>query len=167
MRLGLLGQVRRRWCGRGVKLRQRVQLVYQWRYLVVWLDMAGQLAWAWLERLNKETLAPLVAQWRAAGLAGVVWDNAPSHTARRVRPVGLPLVGLPAYAPELNPPERLFEELRRVLEGRVYASLEEKMALAEQHLHAFAADPARLRRLTSWAWIRQNLDLLPEQMISS
>ena len=33
MRLGLIGQVRRRWTPRGVKLRQPVEFTYKWAYL--------------------------------------------------------------------------------------------------------------------------------------
>jgi hypothetical protein len=35
MRLGLHGQVRRRWAPRGIKLRQRVEVRYEWRYLTL------------------------------------------------------------------------------------------------------------------------------------
>jgi len=35
MRLGLLGQVRRVWGRRGEKLRRRVELRYEWVYLVL------------------------------------------------------------------------------------------------------------------------------------
>ena len=33
MRLGLIGQVRRRWAPRGVKIRQPVEFTYKWAYL--------------------------------------------------------------------------------------------------------------------------------------
>jgi len=33
MRVGLIGQVRRRWASRGVKLRQAVEFTYAWPYL--------------------------------------------------------------------------------------------------------------------------------------
>ena len=38
MRLGLLGQVRWVWGRRGEKLRQRVELRYEWVYLVLGVD---------------------------------------------------------------------------------------------------------------------------------
>jgi hypothetical protein len=38
MRLGLLGQVRRVWGRRGEKLRRRVELRYEWVYLVLGVD---------------------------------------------------------------------------------------------------------------------------------
>ena len=41
--------------------------------------------------------------------------------------VGLPTVVQRAYSPEPNPAERVFEETRRWVEGRIYGSIEEKM----------------------------------------
>ena len=49
--------------------------------------------------------------------------------------------------------ERLFEFLRSRSEGPVYASLDDKVAAVIVILWAFDADPARVRRLTGWAWI--------------
>jgi hypothetical protein len=162
MRLGLHGRVRRVWAPRGVKIRQRVQLVYEWRYLVLAVDgMRGRLWWQWTTSMRKEAIAPVVAAWQAAGLQALVWDGAPAHRARLVREVGLTLLTQPAAAPELNPAERVFQELRRAVEGLVYATLAEKMAVVERELTALAADPPRLRRLTGWTWIAETLAQLP------
>ncbi len=48
----------------------------------------------------------------------MVWDGAPSHRSGVVQEAGFALVQQPAYEPELDPVERLFEELRRVVEGK-------------------------------------------------
>ena len=161
LRLGLHGQVRRRWTPRGVTLRLKVQVRYVWRYLALAVEPSGRLHWAWLERCRKEPVAELVGRWQAAGLRALVWDNAPSHTATLVREVGLPLVGLPPYSPELNPAERIFQEIRRAVEGEVYADIDAKIAAVEAVLAPLAADPARVRRLCGWDWITDTLTQLP------
>jgi hypothetical protein len=161
MRLGLHGQVRRRWTPRGVKLRLRVQVRYVWRYLALAVDPTGHLRWRWLERFRKEPVAETVAGWRADGVAALVWDSAPSHTAKLVRGLGLPLVALPPYSPELNPAERVFAELRRAVEGLLYPDIDAKMAAVEAILAELAADPARVRRLVGWSWITDALAQLP------
>lgn len=161
MRLGLHGQVRRRWTPRGVKLRLKVEIRYVWRYLALAVDLTGRLRWRWLERFRKEPIAETITAWHADGVAALVWDNAPSHTAKLVHAVGLPLVGLPPYSPELNPPERVFEELRRAVEGVVYGDIAHKVAAVEAVLLDLAADPARVQRLVGWEWIRQSLAALP------
>lgn len=155
MRLGLRGVVRRVWAPRGVKVVQPLQLTYVWRYLALAVNgLTGTLRWCWLASMKKEAVAEAVRQWQADGLAALVWDGAASHRARVVRDLGLPLVSQPPAAPELNPAERVFEEVRRVVEGRSYATLEAKMAVVDRFLGELGADPGRLRRLTGWTWIR-------------
>ena len=95
------------------------------------------------------------------GLEVEVWDGASGHRAPKVRRVGLMLVQQPPYAPELQPAERVFEELRRVVEGQVYAMLEEKVAAVERELQALAADPARVKALAGWHWIEEAWAALP------
>lgn len=154
MRVGLRGMVRRVWAPRGVKVRQAQALVYTWRYLAVALNgLTGMLHWAWLPNMKKEGLAQLVGDWQTAGVAALVWDGAASHRAHVVRDAGLPLITQPPASPELNPSERLFQELRRHLEGRAYPDLDAKIARADAFLRDLAAAPGRLRALTGWAWI--------------
>ena len=61
-----------------------------------------------------------------------------------VKAVGLPLIWQPPAAPELHPAERVFEELRREVEGRVYGTIEKKMAALERALKELAASPERV-----------------------
>ena len=166
MRVGWGGQVRGVWAPRGVKVRQVLEVPYEWRYLALAADgPAGQLTWTWLPNRRKESVVEAVRTWAAGGLRAVVWDGAASHRARLVRDQaqarGLALVGLPPASPELNPAERVFEELRRAVEGRVYGTLDAKVAAVERELQALAADPARVQRLTGWAWIRDAVAQLP------
>lgn len=161
MRLGLHGQVRRRWTLRGVKLRQKVEIRYVWRYLALWVEPMGWLSWKWLPHMGKEMVAETVPEWRREGAKAVVWDRAPSHRAKMVREIGLPLVEQPPYSPELNPAERVFEEVRRVVEGVVYGDIENKMAVVETFLRELAADPERVQRLVGWSWISDALSALP------
>ncbi len=62
-------------------------------------------------------------------------------------------MALPPYSPELNPAERLFEEVRRRVEGEVYATLADKVDAVEAFLRELDADPARVRRLCGWDWL--------------
>ena len=158
LRLGLRGQVRRVLAPRGVKVVQRVQVEYRWAWLLLGVDpRSGRLEWRWLERFRQEHLKPALEAWAAA----VVWDGAGPHRGKALR--GLPgaRVPLPPYAPELNPAERVFAEVRRRVEGRVYATLADKQAEAEALLAELAADPARVRRLCGWRRLRAAFAALP------
>jgi transposase len=164
LRVGLRGTTRRVWGRRGVKVRQRLQLTYQWRYLFLVVDgQRGRIWSGWTDTLKADALWPLVAGLQEMHvLDGLVWDNAPSHRDADIRALDLAQVALPPYSPELNPAERLFEEIRRQVEGRVYASLDEKVAAVQALLDELDTDPARVRRLCGWDWITDALAALPE-----
>jgi len=161
MRVGLHGQVRRRWCPRGIKLVQRQQIQYVWRYLMLMVDVqAGRLHWCWLERLRKEVVREAILPW-SSEIDAIVWDSAPSHKAKVVKDIDIVMVNQPPYSPEVNPPERLFEELRREIEGDVYGTIDDKIAKVDAFLNQLASDPARVKQLLGWQWIRDSLAQLP------
>lgn len=162
-RIGLRGTTRRVWGRRGVKVRQRLQLRYEWAYLFAAVDArTGTIWWDWVDTMKAIDLQPVVAEVRARDLLdGLVRDGAPSHADADIRAVGLPLVALPPYSPELNPAERLFEEVRRHVEGTVYATLADKVDAVQAFLQDLDADPARVRSLCGWDWLTAAHDALP------
>ena len=166
LRLGLRGTTRRVWGRRGTQVRQRLQLKYEWRYLFAAVDgQAGQIWWDWVPSMKAEALWPTIAGIQElAILDGLVWDNAPSHRDDAITDLDLAFVGLPPYSPELNPAERLFEEIRRRFEGRVYATLDAKAAAVQAFLAELDADPPRVRRLCGWDWITAAIATLPEPL---
>jgi hypothetical protein len=159
LRLGLRGQVRRVLGRRGIPVVQRLQLRYQWAYLFLAVEpRAGTLRWCWLARCRAALLKEVLAAWVPDA---VVWDSHGAHTARLLAELPVVRVRLPAYSPELNPAERVFQEVRRHVEGRVYASVAEKQAVVDAYLAELAADPARVRQLCGWDWLTAALDALP------
>jgi transposase len=159
LRLGLRGQVRRVLAPRGVKVVQRLQLRYQWAYLLLAVDpRAGTLRWRWLDRCRAGPIKQALAEWAPDA---VLWDGHGAHTARLLADLPVARVRLPPYSPELNPAERVFQELRRRVEGRCYDTVADKQARADAYLAELAADPARVRQLCGWAWLTAALDALP------
>lgn len=165
MRVGLMGTMRRVWGRRGVKIRQRIQFVREWRYLHLVVDPArGRLWWFWSHTMQATVARSLItATQKETDLAAVVWDRAPSHHDDTVRALDFPLIEQPPYAPELNPAERVFEHLRAGVEGVVYPTIEDKVAAVEAILAELDADPQRVQSLTNWHWIVDNLDHLPQE----
>ena len=163
MRVGLRGMVRRVWGRQGVKVRQRLQLVYEWLYLFLVVDgQKGKLYWSWIDSMRGDmTAAAVNGLKQQTEIAAVVWDGAASHRSELVRGVGLPLIGLPPYSPELNPAERVFQEVRRWIEGRVYLSLKDKVAAVEVFLTEIESDPNRVRALAGWDWIEEAIHRSP------
>lgn len=166
MRLGLRGMVRRVWGRRGVKVQRRLQLSYQWRSLFVVVDgRAGRISWCWHDSMaTTELLGMVRAVQQQTDVAALVWDGAPSHRDERVAALGVPLITLPPYSPELNPAARFFEALRRAVDGEPYASLDEKVAAVQQVLEPWDADPTRVRSLCGWQWIADAAQALPADL---
>jgi hypothetical protein len=119
---------------------------------------AGRVHWCWNESMASDEIVMAVGGlFREALVDVLVWDGAGSHKDGRLAEFGRPLIALPPYSPELNPAERVFEELRKVVEGAVYATLEDKVAAVEAELETLDADPARVRSLANWQWIEAAL----------
>jgi transposase len=95
-----------------------------------------------------------------AGVKGVVWDHAAFHKTKMVGEVGLRRIYQPPYSPELNPAERVLEEVRRWVEGRRYESIEAKKAAVEEVLRRLEAE-GKVSSLVGWRYIRQALNALP------
>ena len=84
----------------------------------------------------------------------LILDGAGWHKSHALRiPDNLTLLHLPPYAPELNPAELLWRELRqRYLSNRVYADLQELDRALEEAWRRLSDDP--LRQLTNFDWIQ-------------
>jgi hypothetical protein len=145
-----------------VKVRQWLQIAYEWRYLFLAVDsQAGRLYWCWLPALTAIDIRSTIRGLQPFGLAALVGDRAATHHDQGVRALGLPLVAQPAASPELNLAERVFEELRRAGEGTVDATLGKKVEAVEAGLARLDIDPECVRRLTGWAWITTSVGQLP------
>jgi transposase len=121
---------------------------------------AGRLWWDWVKRVRGVERAQVLRAWKGAGVKGVVWDHPAFHKAKAVGEVGLRRVYQPPYSPELNPAERVLEEVRRWVEGRRYESIEAKKAAVEEVLRRLEAE-GKVSSLVGWRYIRQALNALP------
>jgi len=158
MRMGLIGQVRRVWAPRGVKVVQGVEYKREWAYLNLAVNgLSGKLLWDWAENMKGVSIAPIVKGWEDKGVSAIVWDGARGHHGPAYEGVQVPLIQQPPYSPELNPAERIFEYLRDRVEGHVYGTLTAKRRAIDTELETLAADAESVKRLAGWDWIRQSL----------
>ena len=163
-RIGLLGMTRRVLAPRGVKVRQRLELVRDWYHLAVVVEpRTGRLEWAWVEGTRGSQIAPAVQEWREHGFDALVWDGLKGHKGREGRATGIAAVQQPAASPELNPAERIGEAIRADIEGKVYGTIWHKMAAVEAFLSGLAADPERVKQMAGYDWILAALRRLPRK----
>ena len=164
IQVGLLGPVRRRWGRCGVRIRQRVQRTRKYRSLFVAVDVrTGRLWYRWIASMKGEEFVGLVrGAEQTTEVGAIVWDGAPGHTDRRVAHIGIPLIPLPPYSPELHPPERLFEAIRAEIEGEIDADLDATCARVDAKCARWDAHPDQVRSLAGYPWILHALEQLPE-----
>ncbi len=167
MRVGLIGQLRRRWVPKGFVLEQKVEYTYEWAYLNLAVNgITGTLLWDWTENMKSASIAPVVKQWHESGIEAVVWDRARGHRGDAYHDVPVARLEQPPYSPQVNPAERVFAYLRNQIEGRVYGSIAAKQQAVEAELEQLAQNPERVKSLTGWDWIHQSLNLLDELSVA-
>ena len=122
----------------------------------------GELFAMFLPRLDKECFGIFAAERSKSLHKKTLWfvDGASAHRLEGANQV-LELHKLPPYAPELNPVERFFEELRRHLKFRIFDALDKAEKYVSEVLAEFYSDAERVKSLTLFPYItyaRSNLD---------
>jgi transposase len=159
MRYGLHGFTRRVWGLPGHRPVATTQQVYQWGYLYgavsVGVTRSQFLLAETVDLATEIRFYRQVAQSDPAAMHVMIQDGAGFHLrdgdARL--PDHLRIVTLPAYSPELNPVEGLWDQLKDVLCNRVFATVAELEAQIVAWLEGFWRDARRLRSL-AFAWLR-------------
>jgi hypothetical protein len=120
---------------------------------------SGQLTTLILPTANTEMRALFlahVAQEFRGYFVVMLLDRAGWHTAKRLSvPENIRLLLQPAWSPELNPAEHIWEELReKLLPNMAFPSvgrLIHRLCVGIKHL---AADPERVRSMTDFPYLR-------------
>jgi hypothetical protein len=120
--------------------------------------LVGELDWRVSREMNTPRMGEFLAQVSQAHPGDfilMVLDGASSHKAKALLvPENIRLLPLPPYAPELNPQEHVWDELReKEFPNRVFSHLDAVIRQLHQGLPRLAADQERLRSLTAWPWI--------------
>ena len=118
----------------------------------------GELDWIICPMINTERMGEYLAQVALAHpeeFIVMVVDGASSHVAKALPvPENIRLLRLPAYSPELNPQEHVWDEIReKEFPNRVFSDLASVTAQLQHGLPQLAADHKRLRSITAWPWI--------------
>jgi len=128
------------------------------RLFLLKTELLDWMLTAKMDTLNMSAFLDHVSQCHADDYIVMVLDGASSHRSHDLRiPGNMALVRLPAYSPELNPAERLWEEIReKEFANRVFDSLGAAIAQAARGLKRLELMPDGLRSLTGWPWILES-----------
>jgi len=154
MRVGTRTALGKKWTPLGVRPCGRQKIGYEYLYLYVSLKpFTGELFAMFLPRLDKACFS-IFAGERSQTLQRKILMVADGATAHRLEAEKIELVKLPPYAPELNPVERFFEQLRSELEFCVFDSLEEAEDYLTTILGKYFKQPELVKSLTLYPYIK-------------
>jgi len=154
MRVGTRTELGRKWSPIGLRPHGKQKIGYEYMYLYVSLKpFTGELFAMFLPRLDKECFGVFAAE-RSRRLTGRLLMVADGATAHRLTDEKIELVKLPAYAPETNPVERFFEQLRSELEFCVFESLDEAEVYLTKVLRKYYEQPELVKSLTLYPYIK-------------
>ena len=89
----------------------------------------------------------------------MILDGAGWHVSGLLTiPENMRLIPLPPYAPELNPMEHVWDDLReKSFHNRVFESIDALENHLEASLRAMECDRERVRSIVAWPWIITSL----------
>ena len=159
-RIGLKPILRRVWSPKGQRPVALVRPRYQWSYLYGFVrPSTGDTFWLLLPTVSVEAFQIALSAFAAAVGAGphkqvlLVVDRAGWHVSTQLRlPVGVHLIFLPAYSPELQPAERLWPLTNEALANRTFATLDDLHENQVRRCLVLQATPERIRGLTAFHW---------------
>ena len=86
----------------------------------------------------------------------MIMDNAGSHHVdwqEDEKKPNIRIEYLSPYSPDYNPQERMFQELKKPLKGKVFKNTQEIEDILEVQLEKFWKQPEKVKELTAWEWI--------------
>lgn len=130
---------------------------YYWLYAAV-EPASGEAFWLEMPRLDSgcfQLFLDHFSRQHPDSLNLLVIDNAPAHVAKTLRvPDNIILIDLPPYCPELNPVERLWQDLKRRLVDlgtQVRLSMDTLRQAADQFIQNYTLE--QLASLTGYPYL--------------
>jgi len=158
-RFGRISDVRRCWAPKPVRPVCQAMLTHEYTYVYGAVDVAtGVLDSLILPHVNTECMQLFldeVAARHPDERIVMVIDGAGWHSSRNLKaPDNIYLLTLPPYAPELNPIECVWDELReKFFHNRVFQSLDALEDHLTVALKTLESDPVTVGSIVSWPWI--------------
>jgi transposase len=120
----------------------------------------GKFDWMLADKMNTENMSKFLKKIRRChpdDFIVMILDGASSHRAKDFElPPHMHLEALPPYAPELNPQEHIWDELReKEFPNRVFESMDGVIIQLKSGLKKLSKQPDVIRSITAWPWIKR------------
>ena len=150
--------VGRQWRGRGIKPIIRSIMKFEYRYLYTSVSpMTGESFSFVMSDMTTESLNLFLekfSKYLGERKAIMIMDNASSHKSKRLKiPDNIQIVYLPPYSPELNPVERVFQDIKKHLKNKLFYLIEELENAVCKIVNSFT--PQTLKKLTFYPYIKE------------
>ena len=158
-RIGLHDPPRRCWGLRGVRVVKPRQQEYEWCYVYGALEVVeGQSEFRLMPTVGLDLTRAFLEQIAASAPEAhhvILWDQAGFHPrpGDPDLPPRIHLLPFPAYSPELNPPERLWDIIKDQLCNRLYQGIAAMEEAACSALQPFITRTDRVRELVGQGWL--------------
>ena len=162
-RFGRINSPRPCWAPRGVRPEVAAQMVREFTYLFGGVCPQDGTC-AYLVMPSPDTacfqifLNALAKKFRRHDIL-LVLDGAPNHkNGKLVIPENIKLLFLPPYAPELNPKENIWDEMReKIFKNYALKSMEAVHAKLDEAILYIERNPAIVKSITSFPYIVKSL----------
>jgi len=158
-RYGLISSVRRCWTLRGHRPTAPVQMKYQWGYVYGAAEvLSGETQFWYTPSVSTDYSAAFLDylhQTDPQAYHVVFWDQAGFHPKPDdpCIPENLFLIPLPAYSPELNPMEQVWDPVKRHVSNAVWATLKEMESAITEVLRRYWEDARIVWSLLGDRWL--------------
>lgn len=162
-RFGRINDVRHAWAPKPIRPVCTAMLTHEYTYAFAAVDVdTGELDSLILPSANGECMQVFldeVSTRHPFDHIVMVLDGAGWHSSQALKiPKNIKLLSLPPYAPELNPVEHLWDELReKYFHNLAFDSLDALEDQLEAGLRAMETDQATVQSIVRWPWIIEAL----------
>ena len=158
-RFGRINDVRRCWAPKPMRPLCQAMLTHEYTYAYAAVEpLTGILDTLILPHVNTgcmQIFLDEVAARHPQDKIVMVLDGAGWHASESLKPPeNMRLLPLPPYAPECNPVEHVWDELReKFFHNKVFDSLDALENQLELALKAYEDDRATIKSIVAWEWI--------------
>jgi len=164
MRFGLQPVTRRVWTRRGVEVVVPMEPRFQWGYTYGALEVGGDGAQFFhTDGVSLEAsrcFLEQVGQSSPQAMHIVIQDGAGFHLKEKDPnlPANVRVITLPAYSPELNPVEKLWDVIKDRLCNKAWDDLDALVLAINSVLHEYWSDPRKVRSLIGQGYLLDQLN---------
>lgn len=157
-RIGLQPIIRRVWAKRGERPLAVVEPRYEWLWLYAAINPAtGHQFWLIMPQLNSRCVQLFLSEFAAAECREgkrivLLWDGAGAHRGQDLKVDDrITLFRIPAYTPELNPTERVWDLAREAVVNERVKDLDELEERLCERCRKISEE--EVKALTNYHWL--------------